>query len=325
MLFSELYGTYYKTVGKILDAAMDHDINMFEINQIVHDNAFAESDTSIPSALKEGKWNLFYSDLSTPIDGPVEVPLTILEKRWINAIALDPRIRLFTDEIMTYPEVKPLFKPEDIEVFDCYEDGDPYENENYIRNFRKILKAIDTKEVIQIRFMNRNGKEMESILMPVRLEYSEKDDKFRVIGTNDRSGTTINMASILSCEPYEMKENEDYSHSLNYSPHTVTFELIDERNAMERVMLHFAHFQKEAEKLNETQYRVKVFYDRNDETEIVIRILSFGPMIKVIEPQSFISLIKKRLLQQKNMMNQSSLQKEDIKLFAWNSEKEDKN
>lgn len=36
------------------------------------------------------------------------------------------------------------------------------------------------------------------------------------------------------------------------------------------------------------------------ETEIVIRILSFGPMIKVVAPAHFENLIKERLIKQKS-------------------------
>ena len=40
--------------------------------------------------------------------------------------------------------------------------------------------------------------------------------------------------------------------------------------------------------------------DKDDETEMVIRILSFGPMIKVTAPQHFVELIKQRLIRQKS-------------------------
>ena len=40
--------------------------------------------------------------------------------------------------------------------------------------------------------------------------------------------------------------------------------------------------------------------DRFDETEIVIRVLSFGPYVKVLEPESFVNLIKERLISQKS-------------------------
>ena len=72
----------------------------------------------------------------------------------------------------------------------------------------------------------------------------------------------------------------------------VLIEVKDERNTLDRVLLHFAHFKKETEK-KENTYLVKLFYDESDETEMVIRLLSFGPMIKVIEPLEFKQLIRK--------------------------------
>ena len=64
--------------------------------------------------------------------------------------------------------------------------------------------------------------------------------------------------------------------------------------------MHFAHFEKQAEKLDENRYRVTVTYDGDDETELVIRMLSFGPMVKVTAPQHFVELMKERLINQKS-------------------------
>ena len=63
---------------------------------------------------------------------------------------------------------------------------------------------------------------------------------------------------------------------------------------------YFAHFEKQAERIEADRYRVTVSYDKDDETEIVIRILSFGPMIRVTAPQHFVELIKERLINQKS-------------------------
>ena len=104
------------------------------------------------------------------------MPLTILQKRWINAIALDPRIRLFTDQPVVFSDVEPLFLPEDIYVFDKYSDGDPYENPEYIQNFRLILDAIKHQYPIQISITNRHGIRITTRTIPDYLEYSEKDD-----------------------------------------------------------------------------------------------------------------------------------------------------
>ena len=93
-----------------------------------------------------------------------------------------------------------------------------------------------------------------------------------------------------------MKEKKDALWRTKYFVLT----LIDERNALERVLLHFAHFEKEAEKIGDKKYRIKIYYDLSDETELVIRVLSFGPFVEVTEPQSFRNLIIDRLKKQKN-------------------------
>ena len=65
-------------------------------------------------------------------------------------------------------------------------------------------------------------------------------------------------------------------------------------------MTHFADLQKQAEQINENIYKIKLYYEKEDETEMVIRVLSFGPMLKVIEPNHFVNLIKERLKNQKS-------------------------
>ena len=44
---------------------------------------------------------------------------------------------------------------------------------------------------------------------------------------------------------------------------------------------------------------VHIKYDKDDETELVIRVLGFGPMVEVIEPDGFRNLIIERLKKQK--------------------------
>ena len=80
----------------------------------------------------------------------------------------------------------------------------------------------------------------------------------------------------------------------------MVFEVRDERNALERVMLEFAYYRKQAERTDDGKYRVRLWYDRSDSTEILIRILSFGPVVEVISPGSFINEIRERLSRQKS-------------------------
>ena len=300
MLFHEIYSTYFQTVAKILTEAVDHPLTTGEINSIIQNNAFEESTLNIPESLGVEHWQLLKEDGTTILRNKPNMPLTILQKRWINSIALDPRIRLFTDKPIVFSDVEPLFTPEDIYVFDKYSDGDQYGDAEYIRKFRLILDAIKHQYPIQVRITNRHGKLLTARTIPEYLEYSEKDDKFRLIGAGSKLGNTINLGRIISCEKCENQQGEKLGKRNLPRLRKVIFELVDNRNALERVMMHFAHFEKHVEKTDNRKYQVTLYYDKEDETEILIRVLSFGPMIRVIKPTAFINLIKDRLSNQKS-------------------------
>lgn len=299
MIFSELYGSYYNVVAKILKAAIDHPVTEEEMRGIVREYAFSESVLAIVPALREERWPLLDERGKTPIEHIPEMPLTLLQKRWLQAIRLDPRIRLFGGQIEDFG-VDPLFTPDDVYVFDKYADGDPYEDENYIRNFRVVLDAIRRKIPLKIDVLNRKGEPLRVNVFPERLEYSEKDDKFRLLSSHCRYGKIINLARILSVKPCKGADPLAEGKSRVREKRRVALALSDERNALERAVLHFAHFEKQTSKVGDMRYRLEILYDAEDETELVIRVLSFGPLVKVVEPQSFAALVIERLKMQKS-------------------------
>lgn len=300
MFFSELYGAYYTAVAKIIRRAIESPLSRNDIRTIIEENAFGESLLNIEASLTNEKWQLITKEGRTPIVNKPTLPLTNLEKSWIKAISLDPRVQLFEEDFSDLEDVEPLFTPEDICIFDQYADGDPYGDVKYRQNFKLILDAIQKKYPLKIKSKTKAGRDLYVVLMPEYLEYSEKDDKFRLIGTGKKYEDTVNLARIVSCEPYTKEYITNSDRRMKAKSENVEFELIDERNALERILMHFAHFEKQAEKIGDNRYRVKVVYDKDDEIEMLIRILSFGPMIKVVGPERFVNLIKERLLKQKS-------------------------
>ena len=297
MIFSELYSAYYNTVAAILSAILDGEHSEQELQKIVTDRAFGESVLTILPSLKSEKWQLMHSDMTTPLEHKPTTPLTLLQKRWLKAISLDPRVKLFGMEFPDLADVEPLFTSADYYVYDQYNDGDPFEDEQYIRNFRIILDAIRKGSQIKFDMTNRKGNMMFVRCRPLRLEYSEKDDKFRVVTAGWRAVSTVNLAKIRNCA-YDMGYRRVSGRERTVPQDSITVKIRDERNAMERFMLHFAHFEKQAEKLDKKHYLVKIKYAHDEESEMVIRILSFGPMIEVLEPESFKNLIIEKLKNQ---------------------------
>ena len=133
--------------------------------------------------------------------------------------------------------------------------------------------------------------------IPYRMEYSEKDDKFRVLVSRKRQAAIINLVRVRSCElldEYDLKGYREPKPRLR----EMVLDLYDERNALERVLLHFSHFEKETVRLDSKHYQIKLRYEHEDETELLIRVLSFGPVLKVSEPQAMVDAVKERMQRQ---------------------------
>ncbi|MBQ7380251.1 MAG: WYL domain-containing protein [Clostridia bacterium] len=299
MIFSELYSAYYKTVAAMITDILHGERSEKELKKVIARHAFGESALTIMPALKNEKWQLVHADMTTPLLHEPTMPLTTLQKRWLKAISLDPRIKLFGVAFPELDDVEPLFTSEDYHVYDKYSNGDPFDDEEYIERFRFLLRAIHEKTPIKVNITNRKGQDMYTKCIPVRMEYSEKDDKFRLITSGCHFMPTINLSKITYCSVY--KGEQTIGMALRKPRYdTVTVRITDERNALERFMLHFAHFEKQAEKLDKKHYLVKIKYAYDDQLEMVIRILSFGPMVEVVGPESFKRLIVKKLKQQLN-------------------------
>lgn len=310
MLFSEIYSAYYNTVASIISCSQQGKLDSDLLFKIVKESAFPESFMTIGSALETGKWPLVKKDYSTNIQNIPTMPLSILQKRWLKALCNDKRIRLFvSDEVLErlknqLQDVEPLFTENDYYLYDKYSDGDPYDDSEYIKNFRTVLEAIHQKKTISVEYTGRFGQQKRFICAPCKIEYSEKDDKFRIISKIKNRHSILNIARINSCELTENSKVDDISEEdLPDNRRTsVTLEIYNERKAMERVMLAFAHFEKSAVQISDDVYQLTLNYDSFDETELVVRVLSFGPMVKVIEPQSFVKLIQERIESQINLM-----------------------
>lgn len=298
MLFHEIYGSYYHTAASVLREATRGGLTQKKLTELIQAQAFGESLLTMPEGLRGEKWRLLRRDLSTTLAGEPAMPLTLLEKRWMKTLLSDPRMRLFSPDTTGLEDVEPLFSPDSVVYYDRYADGDDYGDPAYIAHFQTILQALREHHCLYVSFETGHHSRIRFPVSPVALEYSEKDDRFRLIAEGRNRRWTINVGRITECALAHTDQPMPIHAPVQES---VTFELENRRNAMHRVLLHFSHLEKETKRLNERRYRVTLKYDRQDETEMVIRILSFGPAIKVTEPERFIGLLRERIQRQINL------------------------
>ena len=294
MLFSEVYSAYFKAVAALITAAIDDQLNLPKMHQIIEEHGFGESMLTIPAAVQNGEWAVIDGDMRTIIRNKPTIPLSSLQKRWLKTLLQDPRLALFEVDASGLADVEPLFDAADIVYYDRCSDGDPYASPTYALHFKTILRAMQQKCPVFLAFHSRRNRLIRGHYFPYRLEYSTKDDKFRLEIAGSSRVKYVNLQQILECKIDEELHGEEILPPFR-TERSVTFLLHDERNALNRVMLHFSDCRKETQRLDARSYQVQLKYEAQDEAEILIRILSFGPQIKVIEPISFVTKLKERL------------------------------
>ena len=199
MIYSELYSAYYNAVAAVLKKACSGPVGPADIRRIAAEKAFGESVMTIESALTGGRWPLLKADGTTPLRHAPTMPLTTLQRRWLKALSLDPRIRLFGVTGQGLERVEPLFDPQKIIWYDRYSDGDPYEDPGYAERFRTLLEAVKTHRKVRVEFVTQWNEHRTWGVIPYRLEYSAADDKFRLLCLNRATkNLTLNLNRITS-------------------------------------------------------------------------------------------------------------------------------
>lgn len=324
-LFSEVYGCYYGIVSRILSRAKDG-ISQKEIDVVINEHGFSETAFHLLPELIGGEWDfltkrgdLHYSKFS----GRIHRPLTGLELSWLAALIRDPRVKLFLsgeklkELSAALSGIVPAFDVSDSVSTDRHLDGDRYEDTAYIANFREILKACKNNYPLQISYDGEKAGRSERTYHPYKLCYSGLNDKFRLLAavynpkTRQLSKVTLNLARVISVSPSALtyRASTDDLCKLFSAPcenPPIVLEITKERNALERFLLQFASFDRKTEYDPERDiYTCQISYDMADETELLIRILSFGPTIKVLGPQSFLAQVKDRVAKQLRLLNSS--------------------
>ncbi len=310
-LFSERYSCYYQVLRHLLlhqDA-----LSIQDIRAQISKEGFEESMLSIIPKLESGEWNLFDRDGAlylSKISPSFVTPLSNLEKSYLKALLSDPRIGLFLDRGQIgflqrmLASVTPLWTPEQFYYYDRFAGGDPWEDEAYRTIFRTLLHARKNRQYVDIDYNAPNGRRIHHYYVPARLEYSVKNDKFRLLalkhtGRGKMRLEILNLARIKSVVPTDMKLSSAVDLNAliqsSYYKEPLRLRIVNERNALERAMLHFANYEKNTRKLDENTYECLIYYNQNMETELLIEVLSFGPMLTVTGNDRFLALLKARL------------------------------
>lgn len=322
-IFSEIYGAYFRIAAAVLSK---ESITEAEIYDIINKMGFRDSALFLPQKLipqADGTdWGLLRKNpdgsYSPVLKNPPPTVLTKLQKMWLKSLLSDNKINLFLSEkekellAEKLKDVPELYKNEYFRFTDIFTDGDDFGSERYRRSFSAILNAIKRRELLEIQFTSGHGKRIRAKYLPIKIEYSQKNDKLRAYCYSFRRGRvygcgTINIGRIEEVRGTgiiirsELSEERFLARMKCARP--ITVRVTTERNAAERFTAEFASYEKQTERNPEDgSLLIKIFYNPQDETELLIRLLSFGPVLEILSPKEFREQAAKRVKAQAELI-----------------------
>ena len=314
IIFNEVFSAYYTVLRDIINAkSMDNK----ELQSFIKARSSDESDLFLLdnfdkfSFLEEinGKWQ-------SKLKGKLEQPFTDLEKSWLKAVISDPKIKLFADDYeinildSMLGDVEPLFDPSFFHYFDQNSENIDFSSQEFIDKFRLLKKAIEEGKSVILDYTNIWNENYVEEAIPLKIEYSLKSDKFRLLGVRFRKGKkelkayNINQINkIVEIKEYSDKSINRNPYADEYCEEPVTLIVHNMRGAVMRFMIEFSTYKKESIFDNETGECTTTFYYHTEEKhEIINKILSFGVSVKVLSPSSLIDELKTRIRKQTEIL-----------------------
>lgn len=322
-IYNEIYGLYYFMLKKILERAAENNITIKDISNIVAQYGFSESSLYFtPDVISQAGqgYNLLKESeahyCSILESNPVSF-ITDLQKSFIKIMLADKKIHLFFEKHMLeelnkmLSDVEPLYNIHDIILKETAIDSDDYSDKKYIQNFKSILSSIRNNKAMRICFNTSRGERKTIKLAPYKLEYGIRDDKFRLCGISiynekPKGFVKINLARILTITTLQQSFELDFEAYIarKRKPEPIEIEVYNLRNGFERVFIGLSNYERVSSFHEDTgKCSIKIYYTKDDEQELLIQLLSYGPAIKVLGPADFRSKFVERVQKQHNIFN----------------------
>jgi RNA-splicing ligase RtcB len=323
-LFDEVKNRYFHIVFRVLNECKDG-LSKKDIIKIIDEEEFQEKvigkdfqtfeglllneyEENENYNLIEEKNGLLYPSIEADKKVSVPVRFTNIEKAWLKNLLEEPSLSIIlsNDTIDKLKEALKNFQcPNTSQLIETTDKSILPEFKQYEDNFRILLKSIMEEKSIRYCNTDRNGNEYCGMrALPLRLEYSLKDRRFRVSMYSLEDNRPI-MANVFTMSSIEIEENKSLTISRDeaikllrenrYSKEPIILEVTDKRAAMERCFMSFSGMERFSRCIEQGRYEIKLFYYTFEEEEVIRKILALGPYVKVISPQRVAAELIKRI------------------------------
>lgn len=231
------------------------------------------------------------------------VPLSTMEIRWLKTIIHDkdnriaffmsaPEIAVLEDLLNRYaPTLSPL-PMEKVVFFDRF---------HFLGNNQKrmesvlatLLEGIYDQKTVNIKYHTMKNRVMIGEFRPIVLEFSKRNNRFQ--GFFQECGSnriyTMNVSRIETVD--ETDTSFDYTSAeqallafREENTTSVTVEFYDVRNIADRILTEFSPWKKLCSYNCTTElYTLTIFYQKQDEVDLVVRLLGYGGNIRFTDKE----------------------------------------
>lgn len=311
-LFNDYKNRYYRCIQNIINQIYNGEkYDKKDIRKILH-NAYLEEESILVNELVNKNFFKFEDDIvKLRIDYNIPIRLNDLELAYLKMFVEDDEFnKVLNDEILeklkkNLNDVQSLdynkfWKRENIDKY-----GDSLKN-NEIRNNILILEeAILNNKYIKYSSKNRNGDIFENkIAYPYKIEYSIKNNKYRLIIFFDNRAIKINIDSITNIKILEERDVlekekiqiQDFIKNRKNIGEPLVLKIEDNNNTLDRCFNLFSAYDKKYYYDTDNNLILNIYYHNFDEAEIVRDILSLGKSVIVLEPKKIRNKVVERIL-----------------------------
>lgn len=227
------------------------------------------------------------------------LPLSRLECRWLKTILEDPKISLFLsdDEIDAIRDClggTEALPADRIHYMDRSDTAPEHVMEKRPR-LQMVLDAICGQKKLRVTYRPDRGNIMEGIYLPAVVEYSMRNDVFRIHFFCEETNRIITM-NLERIVEIAVLENESFSLAAvrerlrehqRHEMEKLTITFTDRKNTADRILNELSPWRKRCY-FDRTQrvYTMTLYYPRQDYLELVVRLLGYGPVLQIRDKQS---------------------------------------
>lgn len=309
-MYHEIYGKYYKLITKLLNSGPKTEKY---INDYIQKYGFDETILYLNANELLNTYHLYYKkdNIYYPIiKNKIPKVYTNEQLGLIKLIINDEKANIFLnkEDINNYNNIikqNPLFDINNYHYINQDIDKDNIDR-YYSSKFNKIIEAINNNKDIKIIFKSNKNNITYKKVIPFKIEYSMQDQKFRLVCIQYRNSIIdklikIRISSIKDVKIVEREVSIDINEYINnQNKQYIEIEVYPELNGIERVFIELSNYKREAMFDNETNTsKMKIYYEESDIGELIIKLLSFGKVIKILTPGLIKDEVIKRIKKQK--------------------------